>query len=914
VRPPPPPPAAPKPHLSSRQDKNAAAAPARHSDDDDDDGVDDEAAAAPLIASPRRAAAVVGSASVAANAAPPQQSPPHPHAWTLLLALVALLAIAAHSALFHPPRSEQPQQQQDPAKRFACPLATAAERDAARLASARNLTRARPWLLRPVRAAPRDAQDLFSAGLLEAHGFNAAEAAAFADLARRRAGPRDSCALCAWLGAYSLGPTPNVVVDARGSGGAGFPVFGPAEAAQADALAQRALELALEQQQKEQREHEQGDAAAASRRHRRRRRASAREERLVRALADRNRGAAALVAEAKGGEPLPEPWRPRQEAYARELASLAADVEKQEEEEEEEEDEEEGAPADAAADAAAVTPADVLALAAEAHLCLTPWDYYYYVNDGDDPGHAQPPRRLLLPSSPDGADASGRGISASVPRPGRRLRLRPMAAAAERLLRSALRFDPRHSLALHLLVHLAEAGTPGPRPAEEGRAEDSSTSTAAAQVAAWRGEPAADALAALRLPQGHLLHMPSHVYVRVGRYRDAVRSNAAARRHDVSAAAAGRCAPAYVPEHNAQLASYAAAAAGMERAALASALGARRLRSVAPDLYVARGTEWTTVPLLRARFGDWRAVLLPEAPRAARGGAAAAAGEGEGEDEDEGGEEDGDFARGPLRPPRPDARARTSAGGFAFSKVVYRYVRLLALAARAEAQGEAAAAGGGGGGADRAAVARELRALRRAARDARALREPITLPGGSPGLYASGNAQLAPIYERIGTARAEMAQAQKPGAAATISRARAALEQAAELERALPYFEPPMLEAPASACLGWLLLERADEPRAAAETFRRELAERHPENPWALGGLAAALERIRERRRSDGGASAASAEDRELADVRRRAERAWRDADPDVRARFFGPAAAGGGSSCPQFSAPWPAAPEGQKD
>ena len=31
---------------------------------------------------------------------------------------------------------------------------------------------------------------------------------------------------------------------------------------------------------------------------------------------------------------------------------------------------------------------------------------------------------------------------------------------------------------------------------------------------------------------------------------------------------------------------------------------AQALRAVAPDLYVARGAEWATVPLLRARFGN----------------------------------------------------------------------------------------------------------------------------------------------------------------------------------------------------------------------------------------------------------------------------------------------------------------------
>jgi hypothetical protein len=870
---------------------------------------------------PRRALAVV---AVPAPAPATATSP----VWTLLLALLALLAIAhTLSGRNEPPLEalqQQQQQQLQQQPRFACPLPSRAARDAARLGFARNLTRAHPWLLKRPHAS-RDAQDLFSAGLLEAHGFNAAEAAEFAQMALSRQ-PR--CAACAWLGAHALGPTPNVVADARGSRGAGFPVFGPEEAAQADALAQKALALALEEEQEE----EKAAAPIALR--------------LIRALADRNRGAAALVAEATSGEPLPEPWRPRQEAYARELASLAAEVER--EEAEEEGDDEGGA----------FSRADVLALAAEAHLCLTPWDYYYYYDikaSSKTPPH--PPRRLLLrgsdfwarfalsSSSPASDNASD---SAAVPNPNRQLRLRPTAATAERLLRSALRLDPRHPLALHLLVHVAEAGTPGPRPP---RLEDEDKGAAATAVAAWRGEAAADALASLRYPQGHLIHMPSHVYVRLGRYRDALRSNAAARHHDVSVAARSRCAPAYVPEHNAQLASYAAAAAGMERAALGSALGARRLRASLPDLYVARGTEWATVPLLRARFGDWRAVLLPEGPRSGVVAAAADGVDKEEEDsrvgapEDVPGEEkakpDPDFARGPLLPPPLDARARTLAGGPGFAKVVYHYVRLLALAARAEAE----RVNGVDGSATSLTtpslelqVARELRALRRAAADRHALREPRTLPGGSPGLYASGNAFIAPIYERIGTARAEMVQAarwraqeereQQAGspppppqgwrrrkrhqrrqrqrqrlAAAAERRALAALREAVELERGLPYFEPPMLEAPASVCLGWLLLRArgggggTPEEEEAARVFRRELAERHPENPWALVGLLSALERRKDK---------SADQEAEFANVRRRAERAWRHADASVRERF-GPGSGGTSSSCPQLSAPWPA-------
>ena len=43
-----------------------------------------------------------------------------------------------------------------------------------------------------------------------------------------------------------------------------------------------------------------------------------------------------------------------------------------------------------------------------------------------------------------------------------------------------------------------------------------------------RAEPYADRLAALMPGAGHLVHMPSHIYYRVGRYLDSLAANMAA--------------------------------------------------------------------------------------------------------------------------------------------------------------------------------------------------------------------------------------------------------------------------------------------------------------------------------------------------------------------------------------------------
>jgi tetratricopeptide (TPR) repeat protein len=74
-------------------------------------------------------------------------------------------------------------------------------------------------------------------------------------------------------------------------------------------------------------------------------------------------------------------------------------------------------------------------------------------------------------------------------------------------LENALRRHPHHIGLNHYLIHATDAGTPG---------------------VARRALGAADRLGALAPGSPHLVHMPSHTYVRVGRYGDAARVNEAA--------------------------------------------------------------------------------------------------------------------------------------------------------------------------------------------------------------------------------------------------------------------------------------------------------------------------------------------------------------------------------------------------
>ncbi|WP_310498183.1 hypothetical protein [Sandarakinorhabdus sp.] len=83
------------------------------------------------------------------------------------------------------------------------------------------------------------------------------------------------------------------------------------------------------------------------------------------------------------------------------------------------------------------------------------------------------------------------------------------SGAAVRLLEGVLARNPGHVQAAHLYIHMMEASDPK------------------------RAEAAADRLATANVPSaGHLVHMPSHIWHRTGRYQDAIKANVAAARSD----------------------------------------------------------------------------------------------------------------------------------------------------------------------------------------------------------------------------------------------------------------------------------------------------------------------------------------------------------------------------------------------
>jgi tetratricopeptide (TPR) repeat protein len=163
------------------------------------------------------------------------------------------------------------------------------------------------------------------------------------------------------------------------------------------------------------------------------------------------------------------------------------------------------------------------------------------------------------------------------------------------LVESVMRRNPNHPGALHLYIHLLE-------PTKD----------------AARAIPAADRLLTLMPAAGHMVHMPGHIYYRVGRYADAIRANELAIRADedyiTQCRAQGLYPMSYYP-HNLHFLWWSATADG--RASLAID-AARKLAAKIPDETLKEMpmlAGFRVVPALAlARFGRWDEVLREPPP------------------------------------------------------------------------------------------------------------------------------------------------------------------------------------------------------------------------------------------------------------------------------------------------------------
>lgn len=158
--------------------------------------------------------------------------------------------------------------------------------------------------------------------------------------------------------------------------------------------------------------------------------------------------------------------------------------------------------------------------------------------------------------------------------------------------------QPNHAGACHFFIHAVEASqTPE------------------------RALPCAERLPRLMPGAGHVVHMPAHVYLRVGRYEDAARANIAAVEADNKYFATRALPPGVYPQFYAPHNLHFLWATYMLSGQREKALGAARAlkdRVAVDDARSTAALEGFLPPamLTLARFGNWDAVLAEPAPPA----------------------------------------------------------------------------------------------------------------------------------------------------------------------------------------------------------------------------------------------------------------------------------------------------------
>ncbi len=169
---------------------------------------------------------------------------------------------------------------------------------------------------------------------------------------------------------------------------------------------------------------------------------------------------------------------------------------------------------------------------------------------------------------------------------------REMLATLEQVMER----DPSHPLANHLYIHVVEAAYPE------------------------RGVAAAERLPSVAPGAGHLVHMPAHIFIRVGRYADASDANERAIAADddyVSQCHAQGLYPlAYVP-HNHHFLWYAASMEGRSARAVEAAQEVARLVDEDRMREPGYGTlqHYYALPLYAlTRFGRWTEILAQPSP------------------------------------------------------------------------------------------------------------------------------------------------------------------------------------------------------------------------------------------------------------------------------------------------------------
>jgi tetratricopeptide (TPR) repeat protein len=162
-------------------------------------------------------------------------------------------------------------------------------------------------------------------------------------------------------------------------------------------------------------------------------------------------------------------------------------------------------------------------------------------------------------------------------------------------LERVLARNPDHPGAIHLYIHAVEASR---QP--------------------QRAEAAADRLGKLMPGAGHIVHMPSHIYWRVGRYADAVAVNTAAVRADRAYFKTAQPSPLYRGLYYPHNIDFIWHSASMEGRSAETLRAAREFAENAPPEMIKQMPDMETAPaapiVALVRFGRWDEVLRQPAP------------------------------------------------------------------------------------------------------------------------------------------------------------------------------------------------------------------------------------------------------------------------------------------------------------
>ncbi|SDM31781.1 tetratricopeptide repeat protein [Kriegella aquimaris] len=170
----------------------------------------------------------------------------------------------------------------------------------------------------------------------------------------------------------------------------------------------------------------------------------------------------------------------------------------------------------------------------------------------------------------------------------------PNIKEAKAALEKAMELEPENPGGHHYFIHMVELPYPD------------------------LGVPSADKLSSLMPGAGHIVHMPSHIYIRVGRYKDAVTVNQAAILADedyISQCFAQGLYPlAYYP-HNIHFLWSSASLLGSSQVAIDAANKTAEKVPAAELVQIPFLQDFASTPLLAyTRFGKWDEILSIPAP------------------------------------------------------------------------------------------------------------------------------------------------------------------------------------------------------------------------------------------------------------------------------------------------------------